>query len=110
MELIAVYGTLKKGQYNHPVLGEAQYLGPDLIEGWAMYSLGAFPCIVPKKLFGLVAVEVYEVPDLKSTDRLEGYPDFYDRTKIVTSHGDAWVYFMREVPHGAKYIEDGVWN
>ena len=109
MELLAVYGTLKKGHHNHRVIDDAEYLGACSIEGWAMYSLGYFPCIVPMKLSGRVVVEVYKIPDLVGTDRLEGYPNFYDRTKVVTSHGDAWVYFMREVPPGASRIKSGVW-
>lgn len=110
MELLAVYGTLKKGHPNHRVIEDAEYLGQEAIEGWAMYSLGYFPCIVPMKLSGQVVVEVYKVPDLARADRLEGYPRFYDRTKVPTSHGEAWAYFMRKVPPGAKRIKSGVWQ
>jgi gamma-glutamylcyclotransferase (GGCT)/AIG2-like uncharacterized protein YtfP len=110
MELLAVYGTLKKGHPNHQVIDDAEYLGQEAIKGWAMYSLGYFPCIVPMKLSGQVVVEVYKVPDLARADRLEGYPNFYDRVQVPTSHGDAWVYFMRKVPTGAKRIKSGVWQ
>lgn len=111
MELIAVYGTLKQGQYNHPVLGrqESEYLGTDILTGWVMYDLGSFPCVVPTKLSSSIAVEVYEVPNLEVTDRLEGYPRLYDRTKAVTRYGEAWIYFMREAPDGATQLTSGVW-
>ncbi len=112
MELVAVYGTLKQGQYNHPVLSRqgAEYIGTDILYGWAMYDLGAFPCVVPMKLSGSIVVEVYKVSDLRATDRLEGYPGFYDRTQVVTHYGSAWIYFMREAPYGAKLINSGVWE
>ena len=111
MELVAVYGTLKQGQYNHPVLHRqgAEYLGTDILYGWAMYDLGSFPCVVPMKLSGSIVVEVYEVADLKATDRLEGYPGFYDRVQVVTHYGSAWIYFMREAPERASVIDSGVW-
>lgn len=110
MELLAVYGTLKKGHPNHRVIGNAEYLGSCAIEGWAMYSLGYFPCIVPMKLSSRVVVEVYALDDLAAADRLEGYPNFYDRTKVRTSYGEAWVYFMREAPDGAKKVRSGNWS
>jgi gamma-glutamylcyclotransferase (GGCT)/AIG2-like uncharacterized protein YtfP len=112
MELVAVYGTLKQGQYNHPVLGRqgAEYLGTDILTGWVMYDLGSFPCIVPTKLSGSIVVEVYKVADLKATDRLEGYPGFYDRVQVATHYGSAWIYFMREAPQGAELINSGVWE
>jgi len=109
MELLAVYGTLKQGHPNHRVIEDSEYLGQDTIEGWAMYSLGYFPCIVPMKLSGRIIVEVYKLESLKSADALEGYPRFYDRTKVTTKYGEAWVYFMREAPRGAKLIENGEW-
>lgn len=112
MELVAVYGTLKQGQYNHPVLSRqgAEYLGTDTLTGWAMYDLGSFPCVVPMKLSGSIVVEVYKVADLKATDRLEGYPGFYDRVQVVTQYGNAWIYFMRETPCVVKLINSGVWE
>ena len=112
MELVAVYGTLKQGQYNHPVLGRqgAEYLGTDILTEWVMYDLGSFPCIVPTKLSGSIVVEVYKVADLKATDRLEGYPGFYDRALVATQYGNAWIYFMREAPDGAMLITSGVWE
>ena len=112
MERIAVYGTLKQGRCNHPVLSKqgAKFVGSCRIHGWVMYNLGAYPCIVPTKLFNTVFVEVYDVPNLRDTDRLEGYPSFYDRTIVTTDFWDAWVYFMREVPYRAKVINSGVWE
>ena len=112
MELVAVYGTLKQGQYNHPVLTRqgAEYLGTDILYGWAMYDLGSIPCVVPMELSGSIVVEVHKVADLRATDRLEGYPGFYDRVQVATRYGSAWMYFMREVPYGAKVINSGVWE
>ncbi len=112
MELVAVYGTLKQGQYNHPVLSRqgAEYIGACILYGWAMYDLGSFPCVVPTKLSGSIVVEVHKVADLRATDRLEGYPGFYDRIQVATPYGNAWIYFMREAPSGAELINSGVWE
>jgi gamma-glutamylcyclotransferase (GGCT)/AIG2-like uncharacterized protein YtfP len=46
-----------------------------------------------------VKIEVYEVSDELFTnklDRLEGYPDFYNRMEVNTSFGKAWIYFLND--------------
>ena len=111
MELLAVYGTLKRGQYNHAVIEQdASYVGVASLPGWRMYSLGAFPVIVPAEPDQAVFVEIFAVSDLVATDRLEGFPSFYNRKKVETHVGDAWVYYMESVGHrGAEQITSGVW-
>ena len=114
MELLAVYGTLKRGQGNHRVLPEGSVLlGTTRLLGWVMYDLGAYPTIVPSEdKRDSVFVEVYEVPDLVSTDYLEGYPNHYDRKKVdVKLVGEVWVYFMHSVPKRARNrITSGIWE
>jgi gamma-glutamylcyclotransferase (GGCT)/AIG2-like uncharacterized protein YtfP len=112
MELLAVYGTLKQGQYNHTVIEQgAEFLGDASIAGWEMYSLGAFPTIVPTHdEEQTVFVEVFTVPDLRAADRLEGYPSLYNRKKVDTPYGEAWVYYMENVPKRTTIkIDSGVW-
>lgn len=40
--------------------------------------------------------EVWEIDDemFRRTDRLEGYPHFYDRKEVDTPYGQAWIYFL----------------
>jgi len=96
---VAVYGSLREGLGNHEVLNGAPkiaetFTGPE----FKMISLGGFPGVLPgdKK----VKVEVYQVDDEETKiglDRLEGYPDFYDRKEVKLENGDkAWIYILNE--------------
>ena len=60
---IAVYGSLRKGEYNYrPEMGAA--LATGWIKGADLYSLGAFPCIVKiDDNTHAVKVEVYDMDD-----------------------------------------------
>ncbi len=113
MELLAVYGTLKRNEPNHLVIMDsAEYLGQETISGWRMYDLGAFPAVVPSlDQEDSVLVEVYQVDDLRGTDRLEGYPHLYDRIQVPTQKGDAWLYYMHTPPKLARSrITSGIWE
>lgn len=78
---VFVYGTLMKGRYNHDrYLRGQKYLGRAVLHGYAMYSLGSYPGIVPEegeKVLG----EVYEVDEktLRRLDRLEDNGRLYTR-------------------------------
>lgn len=60
---IAVYGSLRKGQYNYrPEMGSP--VGKGRLVGAKLFSLGAFPCIVKSdNPNDTVVVEVYDLPD-----------------------------------------------
>lgn len=118
---VAVYGSLLSGFGNHCLLKGSDMKGAAVIEGFEMYSLGGFPCIVPDDDKGRIEVEVYDVDDttMSRLDMLEGYPSFYDRKQVTvnTGKGDekAWVYYMHEVPsfsghRHAPRIESGSWR
>lgn len=100
--LIAVYGTLRKGQPNHCVIDNSNtvYLGEDHTNEITVFEVGLFPTaklIKSKKGFD---VQVYEIDDwcFKEVDKLEGYNEdnpetgLFDRVQIKTKFGDAWVY------------------
>lgn len=116
--VVAVYGSLKKGFGNHRVLRDAKYLSDAKIKG-TMYSLGGYPAL---SLHGNTDVmcELYEVADeetMRGLDRLEGYNEkstrnFYERQKVETSGGPAWIYTM---DHDSTLIDmpivkSGVWG
>ncbi len=98
MTKVAVYGSLKKGFGNHRLLERAKMIGETFTKPeFHMGSFGAFPGIVKgdKK----VKVEVYEVDNntFKNLDRLEGYPNFYNRKEPILENNDkAWIYFLDE--------------
>ena len=95
---VFVYGTLRKGQYNHSRLDFAKLIEEiDYING-EMYNYGSFPAITLESDNRVIG-EVYEVDEniLRSLDSLEGYPSFYDRKDVVTEKGHkVFVYFMEQ--------------
>lgn len=114
---VAVYGSLRKGLHNHGLLSQATLLGTERVKGFGMYSLGSFPFVsttgdVTDKE---ITVEVYEVTpaEFRRLDMLEGYPSFYDRMMIETSHGPAWIYFIdgkdQYTPSRHEPVPDGDW-
>lgn len=80
MHEIAVYGSLKRGCYNHYLLERtgAVFKGEGLAKGYGLYSLGMYPAAVPRDEADLLKVEFYEVDDrtfevLNSMERGAGY-------------------------------------
>lgn len=106
---IFVYGTLKKGRPNNPVLkyAGAEFLGYDSITLDASFvDMGHFPAIIHHSdpaekdeqatIFGEVWFGSQDI--IKSTDVLEGYPLFFSRIKMFTDilHKRVWVYVLHE--------------
>lgn len=115
--LVAVYGTLRKGQGNHRLLRDStvKYRGTIQSEPlFTMYSQGGFPALV-KGGNTSITMEVYEVDDdtLKRLDQLEGYYEgrehnHYDRIKYKTPFGSAYLYVYTEAP-STPIIKGGDW-
>jgi gamma-glutamylcyclotransferase (GGCT)/AIG2-like uncharacterized protein YtfP len=109
---VFVYGTLKKGYHNHYLLKDAKYLGKNLtLPSFTMLNLGAFPGVV----FGgntPIHGEVYEVDEatFARLDRLEGYPNFYNRTEIITQYGSAWMYHLNREEYHVGAVLSGDWK
>lgn len=114
--LVAVYGSLRSGFSNHDLLdrGGAVQLGDDVIHGdYTMLNLGGFPGLI---LEGdtPITIEVYAVDDrvFNNLDRLEGYPTFYNRKKVGTAHGEAWIYYLNEPRYPGRewaVVSSGDW-
>ncbi len=102
--IVAVYGTLKTGYGNHYYLNdsEVRYLGEAVSE--SRFALGhyGFPAVSPDERGGNILVELYAVPErvLRNLDRLEGYPQFYDRKifwfKSKLGRIPAMLYFFHD--------------
>lgn len=111
MNRLFVYGTLKKGFHNAFYLQDARFLG-EFTTGamYTMYNFGNYPAV---RETGETAIrgEVYEInqTQLASTDRLEWYPDFYQRVVIETRFGDAWMYVVSERLCVDKVATSGNW-
>ena len=108
---VAVYGSLRKSLGNHRLLEQAKFLGTDEIPNFIMYSLGGFPYIRPTPTDSTIHIEVYSVTDeeFARLDRLEGYPNFYDRKQVDTAYGKAWIYFIDKPPAGNPEVTSGDW-
>tara|TARA_B100001063_G_scaffold227047_2_gene237152 strand:- start:2805 stop:3224 length:420 start_codon:yes stop_codon:yes gene_type:complete len=119
--LVAVYGSLRQGLGNHRVIGFANGELVDsgkTVNNYNMYSLGAFPSVsLEHSGHGTpLVVEVYRTDEEGLTgplDGLEGYPTFYNRTKVDVVLDDsgevvsAWIYHIDEEKD--EPVLDGDW-
>lgn len=106
-----VYGTLKRGFRNACYLNDAEYLGEfSTCSDYSMYDFGGYPA-VSQEGDSAIAGEVYAVnPEhLAATDRLEWYPDFYQRVVIETAYGEAWMYVVQPALCIGKTRVQGHW-
>ncbi len=108
-----VYGTLRRGEYNHHVLGNAPLLGLYRTRAhYTMLKLGWYPAVIAG---GRTAIrgEVYALNKalLARLDSLENYPEEYLRECIATPCGPAWIYLYRQPPPpGTPLIASGDWR
>ena len=120
-ELIFVYGTLMSGQRASGYLDGCELLGRYCLRDYAMYSLGAYPGIVPQAGEAVIG-EVWRVPAdrLPEMDAYEGEGSLYHRRTVTVEReggripAQAYIYahrptgkLMRE-PWGSKG-SDRVW-
>lgn len=116
MHKVFVYGSLKKGFGNHPLIDNptTRLLGEYFLDGAEMFSLGSFPGVIRGE--GRVTGELYEVDDstLRDLDRLEGHPTFYERMPMMVTSGDTNErcegYIYRGDVSRLTAIEDGEWT
>lgn len=112
-QLLAAYGSLRKGYFNNPVLGRSKYIGSTFIKG-TMYDLGAFPCVTLDDRHEIY-IEIFEVDDntLDRCDTLEGVPYFYQRSTVETLFGPAFIYTLDMSDGYFKdklIVKDGMWK
>lgn len=99
---VFVYGTLMKGNTTRGLdqFPGSKFLGEAVTSSstYSMYDLGAFPAVC---LSGNNAIkgEVWEVDEntFYVLDRIEGFPDFYNRKLVETNHGVAWMYYIPKI-------------
>lgn len=115
--LMAVYGTLRKGggnYYRH--LKNQKHLGTGKTKDKYPMITGGIPFLLKKKGEGYnVVVDVFKVSEtaMKSIDQLEGHPRWYKREVIdIELKGKTypcWIYFNEEAENrwdGRNHIAD----
>jgi gamma-glutamylcyclotransferase (GGCT)/AIG2-like uncharacterized protein YtfP len=100
--LIAVYGTLRKGDANDRYLRGYSPVSTERVEGFEMFNLrGAYPYIA--RGGDDITVEVYDVPEevVAPIERMERGSG-YEMCKVKTTAGIADIFYMAEEKH-ARY-------
>ena len=116
--LIAVYGTLRKGHAAHNnFMSDFEYIATDTVQG-ALYDLGWYPGWKDEE-GSTCTVEVYRVPDaaaMVSLDQYEGCnllsPEcsLYNRKIVETEGGHrVWIYEYNGSLSPADKILSGDW-
>ncbi len=109
---VFVYGSLRRGEYNHRLLAGAEYAGEARVAGFDLYSLGAYPMAIAAD--GTLVGEVYHCPAplLRQLDRLEEHPHVYRRQWVtLTDAREAWLYVGRvELVAGRPRLDHGDWR
>lgn len=117
--IVAVYGSLRREQYNYFNLGLdlQKYIGTFETEPiYSLYSAGAFPCL-KKGGTTSVIMDVFKVDDrtLEDINSLEGFMEgieatFYDREVIKTPFGeDAYYYIYVPSVKTMPKVKSGDW-
>jgi gamma-glutamylaminecyclotransferase len=114
-QLVAVYGTLKRGECNHRLLAASRCLGPVLLSRLRLYNLGPYPMAVAcADLEATVAAELYAVSAavLAELDGLEDHPREYERQLWLLEDGrQVWVYLGRASQvQGYPLLANGLWR
>lgn len=101
--VVAVYGTLKRGLGNHHYIEDSKYVGKGKTKDKYPLVVSGLPYLIEEKDKGHhVEVEVYKVDDdtLRRLDSLEGHPNWYERKKVDIKLNTgtvvkAWIYFNK---------------
>jgi len=111
--LVAVYGTLKKGYSNNSMLSGSRYVGKGTTLDKYPLEVSGLPYLHDVKGSGYnVDVHIYKVSDnvLKNLDSLEGHPYHYKRKEIIAhiqllfcytinSHWCIYLILLKNVNH-----------
>ena len=113
--LLFVYGTLKRGERNHPLLMDEKYLGDTgTSPNYLLVDLGPYPGMVEKPHGGFsVQGELFEIPYslLIELDKIEGSPYLFHLEPIFLNDGSkAFSYLYKQSIEGERILSEGVWR
>jgi gamma-glutamylcyclotransferase (GGCT)/AIG2-like uncharacterized protein YtfP len=98
VDLVFVYGTLKRGESNHHWLHGYRFLGRRRLSGHRLHDLGPYPMALPSAPADVIHGELYAVDGatLQGLDVLEDVPNEYERRRLGLNDGSvAWTYLGR---------------
>ena len=110
--LLFCYGTLKSGFHNHHHLAESTFMGSfKTAAEFTMVDLGDYPAVIQH---GSCAIhgEIYKICSntLINLDKLEGYPQDFNRILISSSFGFVWMYVLNQTASDDRpKIKSGRW-
>lgn len=107
LQLVFVYGTLKRGMANHRQLAGSRFEGTATVAGLHLYDLGPFPMAIAAAADPAASLdgEIYGVSpaQLAALDRFEGAPRLYERLRHQLKDGRlVWVYVGR--PRQVRHV------
>jgi gamma-glutamylcyclotransferase (GGCT)/AIG2-like uncharacterized protein YtfP len=107
-----VYGSLMRGEINHYLLENAEYIADDAIADAELFNLGPYPMYVPGT--GTLYGECYHIPltIIPHLDRLEDHPHFYQRLWMPCLSGHIRLVYQGFASHikGCPQIISGSWR
>jgi len=112
---ICVYGSLRQNHGNNRLLTTSDLLSTETISiPYRMISLGGFPGLISSEENHDIIVEIWAVDDqtYRNVERLESWPNFYQKALVSTSLGEIEVYVLEsdEYQSGYTEVESGDWN
>jgi gamma-glutamylaminecyclotransferase len=105
--LLFVYGTLKRGQRNHRLIADQEFIGEAATAPrYRVFDLGPYPGLVRDDTSGLaIRGELFAVTDccLAELDDFEGVPELFVRERIEVEGYEVWAYYLNaSVPEDTK--------
>jgi gamma-glutamylcyclotransferase (GGCT)/AIG2-like uncharacterized protein YtfP len=91
---VGVYGTLKRGFWNHRLLRGSDYIRDAVVSGFRLYESGIPFAMEDEASPYPLSIEVYRVDDtiLQRLDMLEGHPTAYERKPFNVDGDEVWIY------------------
>jgi len=96
MPLLAVYGTLRKGLWNHYLIEGSRLVWEGYVElpyKMIVFEHSLVPALVPSSERHRIYVEVYEVSE-ELLEELDWFELGYKRVLVDTPVGRAWIYVI----------------
>jgi len=124
-ELVFVYGTLKSGQSNYPLIQDLVRFTMNASIHGKLYDLGPYPAVIPGQasVYGELVAFTDFAEAIRRMDDLEDYygpghpSNEYDRLLIAAKTSDGlehscYCYFYKDalsVSASGKFLKNGIW-